>query len=162
MLEQNRFSQGNFPVLRHDSRFMGILQRNEGRYKRNKQGLRPKGNPSVLDGKVNIPGCGNYSCLHCYFFVALLLFGETAERNYFIILDFRISTGGLYDRQVSLTCNLDVLCVHPALHADTQPAAFFKEVLPGSAFSALSWILVTTLFSLYINNFADFSKCTEA
>jgi len=33
-----------------------------------------------------------------------------------------------------------------------------KEVLPGSAFSALSWILVTTLFSLYINNFADFSK----
>jgi len=33
----------------------------------------------------------------------------------------------LYDRQVSLTCNLDVLCVHPALHADTQPAAFFKR-----------------------------------
>jgi len=38
----NRFSQGNFPVLRHDSRFMGILQRNEGRYKRNKQGLRQR------------------------------------------------------------------------------------------------------------------------
>jgi len=62
----------------------------------------------------------------------------------------------LYDRQVSLTCNLDVLCVHPALHADTQPAAFFKR---GSArfriFGSKLDIGHHTL-SLYINNFADF------
>jgi len=61
------------------------------------------------------------------FSLALLLFGETAEKELFYHFRFPISTGGLYDRQVSLTCNLDVLCVHPALHADTQPAAFFKR-----------------------------------
>jgi len=33
-----------------------------------------------------------------------------------------------------------------------------REVLPGSIFAATSWILVSSLFSLYINNFADFSK----
>jgi len=85
------------------------------------------------------------------------------KRNYFIILDFRISTGGFVRPvQVSLTCNLDVLCVHPALHADTQPAAFFKR---GSArfriFGSKLDIGHHTL-SLYINNFADFPKCTEA
>jgi len=33
-----------------------------------------------------------------------------------------------------------------------------KEVLPGSVFTTLGWILVSSLFSFYINNFADFSR----
>jgi len=64
---------------------MGILQRNEGRYKRNKQGLRPKGNPSVLDGKVNILVAVIILAFTVIFSLALLLFGETAEKELFII-----------------------------------------------------------------------------
>lgn len=33
-----------------------------------------------------------------------------------------------------------------------------KEVLPGSVFTTLGWILVSSLVSLYINNFAGFSR----
>jgi len=103
------------------------LQRNEGRYKRNKQGLRPKGNPSVWMVRLISLVAVIILAFTVIFSLALLLFGETAEKELFYHFRFRISTGGLYDRQVSLTCNLDVLCVHPALHADTQPAAFFKR-----------------------------------
>lgn len=34
----------------------------------------------------------------------------------------------------------------------------FKEVLPGAAFTTISWILTSVLFSLYVNQFGDFSK----
>ncbi|NLP14525.1 MAG: YihY/virulence factor BrkB family protein [Clostridium sp.] len=33
-----------------------------------------------------------------------------------------------------------------------------KEVLPGSVFTTLGWILISSLVSFFINNFADFSR----
>ncbi len=33
-----------------------------------------------------------------------------------------------------------------------------REVLPGSAFSTVGWILVSSLFSFYVNKFADYSR----
>jgi membrane protein len=34
----------------------------------------------------------------------------------------------------------------------------YREVIPGSIFSTLGWILTSLVFSFYINNFGNFSR----
>lgn len=34
----------------------------------------------------------------------------------------------------------------------------FKQTLPGAIFSSIGWIITSTLFSYYVNNFANYSK----
>ncbi|ABN53386.1 MAG TPA: YihY/virulence factor BrkB family protein [Hungateiclostridium thermocellum] len=93
------------------------------------------------------------------FSLALLLFGETAEKELFYHFRFPNIYRGVCTTVRFLLPVILMFCVFILLYMLTPSRRLsLKEVLPGSAFSALSWILVTTLFSLYINNFADFSK----
>ncbi len=93
------------------------------------------------------------------FSLALLLFGETAENKLFHYFKFPALHRWIWTTTRFLIPIMLMFCVFTLLYMLTPSRRLsLKEVLPGSAFAAASWILVTSLFSLYISNFADFSK----
>jgi membrane protein len=93
------------------------------------------------------------------FSLALLLFGEAAERKLFYYFRFSHIFKWAFMAIRFLIPIVLMFCVFTLLYMLTPSRRLsLKEVLPGSVFSAISWILVSSLFSLYINNFADFSK----
>lgn len=93
------------------------------------------------------------------FSLALMLFGETAERKLFYYFGFSSLFRVAFTITRFLIPIILMLTVFTLLYMLTPNRRLsLREVLPGSIFAATSWILVSSLFSLYINNFADFSK----
>ncbi|HHW68310.1 MAG: rane protein [Epulopiscium sp.] len=92
------------------------------------------------------------------FSLGLIVFGETIGRSLFSHMGlspwFKTLWGLFRYFIIIITLVLVLMCVYrymPNHHLS------FKDVIPGTLFSALIWIVISSVFSAYVNNFGKFN-----
>lgn len=93
------------------------------------------------------------------FSLTLLIFGEIAGRELSHYVGFPNLFRGVWTIVRFLIPIILMLAVFSLLYMlAPNKRLSLREVLPGSVFAAMSWISISIVFSIYINNFANFSK----
>lgn len=89
----------------------------------------------------------------------LLVFGEIIGEQLFIFLGFSHIFKTVWTFIRYFIPLITMLLVFTLLYLFTPNRRLtLREVMPGSLFSTFGWILTSVLFSLYINNFGNFSR----
>lgn len=91
--------------------------------------------------------------------LGLIIFGEPLGRSLVSFMGlspwFKILWGIFRYLIMLIALVLVLLCVYRYMPNHHLP---FKDVIPGTLFSALIWIVISTVFSNYVNNFGKFNK----
>lgn len=93
------------------------------------------------------------------FSLVLLVFGEIIGKNIFQILGFSHLFIAVWNVARYVITFLSMTFVFSLLYRYTpnNPPSL-KEVVPGAVFTTLGWIIVSLLFSLYVNNYSSYSN----
>ncbi len=93
------------------------------------------------------------------FSLVLLVFGESIGKLFFEFLGISNLFELVWDvvRYISALLSLYVVFMALYIFTPNKPISF-KEVIPGSFFATLCWILLSFGFSFYINNFGHYSN----
>lgn len=93
------------------------------------------------------------------FSLVLLVFGEIIGKNIFQILGFSHLFIGVWNVARYVITFLSMTFVFSLLyHFTPNNPPSLKEVIPGAIFTTFGWIMVSLLFSLYVNNFSNYSN----
>ncbi|MNC03819.1 hypothetical protein D3C75_512430 [compost metagenome] len=91
--------------------------------------------------------------------ILLLVFGSWLKTQVFLVADLPYGLNKLWDL-LQYAVPLFVMFVVFTLLYWIAPSRRLrlKEVMPGALFSTLGWIITSVLFSVYVNQFSDFTK----
>ncbi|WP_042201736.1 YihY/virulence factor BrkB family protein [Paenibacillus camerounensis] len=91
--------------------------------------------------------------------ILLLVFGSWLKTQVFLLADLPYGLNKLWDL-LQYAVPLFVMFVVFTLLYWIAPSRRLrlKEVMPGALFSTLGWIITSVLFSVYVNQFSDFTK----
>ncbi|AIQ46461.1 ribonuclease [Paenibacillus sp. FSL R7-0273] len=91
--------------------------------------------------------------------ILLLVFGSWLKTQVFLLAELPYGLNKLWDL-LQYTVPLFVMFVVFTLLYWIAPSRRLrlKEVMPGALFSTIGWIVTSVLFSVYVNQFSDFTK----
>mgnify|MGYP003827675369 CR=1 FL=1 len=103
--------------------------------------------------------CNNSLCINYPICVILLILGEIIGRNVFVFLGISNSFRTLWSFTRLIIPIVVMFIVFTLLYRYMPNRRMkYSEVFPGSLFSSLGWFITSILFSLYVNNFSNYSS----
>ncbi|NDI34852.1 YihY/virulence factor BrkB family protein [Chengkuizengella sediminis] len=89
----------------------------------------------------------------------MLVFGEVIGKRVFSFFELPLYFGTVWDWMKYLIPLIVIFFVFVFLyHSAPNRKLKYREVLPGTIFTTVGLIIVSLLFSIYVNNFGNFSK----
>ncbi|WP_150275472.1 YihY/virulence factor BrkB family protein [Paenibacillus tepidiphilus] len=91
--------------------------------------------------------------------ILLLVLGSWLKTQFFLLVDLPLEFQKLWDLLQYLVPLFILFAVFTLLYwiAPSRRLAL-KEVVPGALFATVGWIATSVLFSVYVNQFSDFTK----
>lgn len=91
--------------------------------------------------------------------LAALVFGNLIEEYLMVILPFESVVNLLWDLIRYIAVIVIMVFVFALLYRYTPAEKIpWKEVIPGAIFSSLGWIVISLIFSFYVDNIANYSR----
>lgn len=92
-----------------------------------------------------------------------LVFGEVIANRVFVYLGFGHKFLSFWKRFRTILSLMAMIIIFGLMFKygpdkGHKPRMKFKYTLPGAIFSSLGWVITSTIFSYYVNNFGNFSK----
>lgn len=91
--------------------------------------------------------------------LAALVFGNLIEEYLMVILPFKSVVNLLWNLIRYIAVIVIMVFVFALLYRYTPAEKIpWKEVIPGAIFSSLGWIVISLIFSFYVDNIANYSR----